>query len=219
MKFNIKKITMTQRLVFIAILAINFFCSSCKELPDASISTESKLIMKINAVQEQIMAQGNVTEVEEQALLSLCNIISQNDGMAVYTSENSKLLKDVEKTPIYNGCMELSKEEIRECFNKKISAFIKQEFNLNISKDLNLMESKQVEAFFIIDKNGKLTGMKVRDSELTIQAEILRVLRKIPTMKPASHHGVNVAVLCSMIVSYGDEIEAKMIYIPERPNE
>ena len=180
-------------------------------------NTKSELIMKINAVQQQVMAQGNITEDEEQAMLSLCSIISRDDGLANYNPDNRMILKDVEIAPVYNGCEELSEEEIRKCFNNKISKFIKQEFNLNISRDLNLSEQKQVEAFFIINANGNLTGMKVRNSELTIQAEILRVLRKVPVMKPAIHNGNSVAVLCSIIVKYGNEIEVDAVYIPERP--
>ena len=181
-------------------------------------NTESELIMKINAVQQQVMAQGNITEDEQQAMLSLCSIMSRDDGLANYNPDNRMILKDVEIAPVYNGCKELSEEEIRKCFNNKISKFIKQEFNLNISRDLNLSEQKQVEAFFIINENGNLTGMKVRNSEITIQAEILRVLRKMPVMKPAIHNGKSVAVLCSIIVKYGNEIEIDAVYVPEIPN-
>ena len=181
-------------------------------------NTESELIMKINAVQQQVMAQGNITEDEEQAMLSLCSIMSRDDGLANYNPDNRMILKDVEIAPVYNGCEELSKEEIKKCFNNKVSTFIKREFNLSLSKDLNLSEPNQVEAFFIINENGNLTGMKVRNSELTIQAEILRVLRKMPVMKPAIHNGKSVAVLCSIIVKYGNEIEIDAVYVPEIPN-
>ena len=181
-------------------------------------NTESELIMKINAVQQQVMAQGNITEDEEQAMLSLCSIISRDDGLANYNPDNRMILKDVEIAPVYNGCEELSEEEIKECFNNKVSTFIKREFNLSLSKDLNLSEPNQVEAFFIINENGNLTGMKVRNSEITIQAEILRVLRKMPVMKPAIHNGKSVAVLCSIIVKYGNEIEIDAVYVPEIPN-
>ena len=181
-------------------------------------NTKSELIMKINAVQQQVMAQGNITEDEEQAMLSLCSIMSRDDGLANYNPDNRMILKDVEIAPVYNGCEELSEEEIKECFNNKVSTFIKREFNLSLSKDLNLSEPNQVEAFFIINENGNLTGMKVRNSELTIQAEILRVLRKIPVMKPAIHNGKSVAVLCSIIVKYGNEIEIDAVYVPEIPN-
>ena len=180
-------------------------------------NTESELIMKINAVQQQVMAQGNITEEEERAILSLCSIMSKDDGLANYSPDDRMILKDVEIAPIYNGCDKLSEKEIKKCFNNKVSTFIKREFKLNISRDLNLSEPKQVEAFFIINENGNLTGMKVRNSELTIQAEILRVLRKVPIMKPAIHKGNSVAVLCSIIVKYGNEIEVEVDYIPERP--
>ena len=181
-------------------------------------NTESELIMKINAVQQQLMAQGNITEDEKQAMLSLCSIMSRDDGLANYNPDNRMILKDVEIAPVYNGCEELSEEEIKECFNNKVSTFIKREFNLSLSKDLKLSEPNQVEVFFIINENGNLTGMKVRNSEITIQAEILRVLRKMPVMKPAIHNGKSVAVLCSIIVKYGNEIEIDAVYVPEIPN-
>ena len=110
-------------------------------------NTESELIMKINAVQQQVMAQGNITEEEERAILSLCSIMSKDDGLANYSPDDRMILKDVEIAPIYNGCDKLSEKEIKKCFNNKVSTFIKRDFNLNISRDLNLSEPKQVEAF------------------------------------------------------------------------
>ena len=202
----------------VSTLIIVLLCFTCKEESTSLKKTESDLITKINAVQEQVMAQGNMTEVEEQALLSLCSIVSHDDGLATYTTENSMILKEVEIAPVYNGCEELSKEETRACFNNEVSTFIKRKFNLSVSKDLNLSEPKMVEAFFIINENGNLTGMKVRNSEVTVQAEILRVLRKMPVMKPATHNGENVSVLCSIIVKYGNNVEVDVVYIPERPD-
>ncbi|GGI57846.1 hypothetical protein GCM10011444_21550 [Winogradskyella haliclonae] len=169
-------------------------------------------------MQEQVMVQGNITKEEEQAILSLCSILSKNDGLENYSPDNRMVLKDVEKAPVYEGCEGLSVEETKECFNNKVSTFIKREFNLSILEDLDLSEPKQVDAFFIIDQTGNRTGMKVRDSEVNVQAEILRVLRKIPVMKPAIHNGQNVSVLCSIIVKYGNEIDVDVIYIPEIPD-
>ena len=217
-RFNRKSKFEFQNLRDVSIIFIVLFCFSCKQESNSLKNLESDLIMKINAVQEQVMAQGNITVEEEQALLSLCSIVSHDDGLATFTTENSMILKDVEIAPVYNGCEELSIEETRECFNNKIATFIKREFNLNVTKDLNLSESKQVDVFFIINESGNLTGMKVRNSEVTLQAEILRVLRKMPLMKPAVHNGKSVSVLCSIIVKYGNNIEVDVVYIPERPD-
>ena len=219
MKFYRIRKKRLQNLVAISIMSIGLLFISCKETTDSSTMTESELIMKINAVQEQVMAQGNITKEEEQALLGLCSIISHNDGLANYNPDSRMILKDVDVAPVYEGCEELSKEETMNCFINKVSTFIKREFNLELSNELNLSEPKQVEAFFIIDENGNLTGMKVRNSEVTIQGEILRVLRKMPVMKPASHNGKNVSVLCSIIVKYGNNVEVDVVYIPERPND
>jgi len=206
-----------QNLMVFSIIFITLCSFSCKEESNSLKNTESELIKKINAVQEQLMAQGNMTELEEQTLLSLCSIVSQDDGLAVYTTDNSVILKDVEIAPVYNGCEDLSIEETKECFNNKVTTFFKREFNLSVSKDLNLSGPKLVEVFFIINENGNLTGMKVRDSEVTVQAEILRVLRKIPVMKPANQNGKSVSVLCSIVVTYGNIVEVEVVYIPERP--
>lgn len=217
-KFHRKTKFEFQNLMVLSAIFMVLSCVSCKEESNSLKNTESDLITKINAVQEQVMAQGNMTEVEEQALLSLCSIVSHDDGLATYTTDKSMVLKDVEFAPVYNGCEDLPIEETRECFNNKVSTFIKREFNLSVSKDLNLSEPKQVEAFFIINEKGNLTGMKVRDSEVTVQAEILRVLRKIPVMKPATQNGESVSVLSSIVITYGNTIEVDVVYIPERPD-
>ena len=216
-KFNRKTKFGFQNIMVISIIFSVLLCFSCKEESNALKTTESDLMTKINAVQEQVMAQGNMTAAEEQALLSLCSIVSHDDGLATYTTDNSMLLKDVDLAPVYNGCEALSKEETRACFDNKIATFIKREFNLSVSKDLNLSDPKQVDAFFIINEDGNLTGMKVRDSEVTIQAEILRVLRKMPVMQSANHNGKRVSVLCSIVVTYGNTINVDVVYIPERP--
>ncbi|MBO6606687.1 MAG: hypothetical protein JJ905_09580 [Psychroserpens sp.] len=198
---------------------MSVLCTSCKDAPSESINTESDLISKINAVQEQIMVQGNITNEEEQALLGLCSIVAQNDGLADHDPEDRMVLKDVNVVPVYNGCEDLSTEETAVCFSDKISTFFKQEFNLELSKALNLTEPEHVDVFFIINELGHVTGMKVRNTEVTIQGEILRVLRKMPIMQPAVHNKKPVSVLCSMLVKYGNAIDIEVVYIPEFPED
>ncbi|MCK7591093.1 hypothetical protein M0G43_10950 [Subsaxibacter sp. CAU 1640] len=219
MKLNLNGKNTLHKFLVIPIISYALIFISCNETPKTKENKESELIMKINAVQEQVMAQGNVTTEEEQALLSLCSIVSQKDGLANYSPENRMVLKDVERAPIYEGCEDLSAEQTQECFSHKVSTFIHKEFNLDVAKELNLSEPKQVDAFFIINENGNVTGLKVRDADVSIQAEILRVLRKIPAMKPAMHNGKNVAVLCSIIVTYGNDIKIENVYIPELPTD
>ena len=192
---------------------------SCQKTPESLEVNKSELIMKINAVQEQIMAQGNITSDEEEAIRSLCSIMTHDDGLANFSPSDRMILKDVDMAPVFEDCENLSKLETQNCFDQSISEFFNNEFNLIVSQKLNLSEPKQVEVFFIIDDTGHLTGMKVRNSEVTIQAEILRVLRKMPVIKPAIHNGESVSTLCSILVVYGNELDIDVTHIPERPND
>jgi hypothetical protein len=76
------------------------------------------------------------------------------------------ILKDVDIPTVYYGCEEFSENEMKNCFNNKVSTFNEREFNLTISKGLHFSEPKQVEAFFIISENGNVTGKKVRSVSL-----------------------------------------------------
>ncbi|WP_115461357.1 hypothetical protein [Winogradskyella aurantiaca] len=208
-------------LVYFAILLFisGLLCVSCKDAPVTPSNTETDLILKINAVQEQIMAQGNISQQEEQALLGLCSIVSHNDGLANHLNDEKLLFKDVDLVPVFKGCRNLSKEETKTCFINEVSSFINQEFNLELIKELNLPDPKEVDAFFIIDATGTLAGMKVRNTEVSIQGEILRVLRKMPRMAPAVNNGTNVSVLCSFKLYYKDAIDLEFVHIPEYPEE
>ena len=64
-----------------SILILLVLLMSCEPSSDNS---QSALIQKINAVQEQVMAQGNLSAEEEQAISSLCSIFSQDDGLALH---------------------------------------------------------------------------------------------------------------------------------------
>lgn len=190
---------------------------SCGQESQSSKGSESELINKLKAVQEQMMVQGNISEEEELAMASLISLMSRDDEFSDYGRDDVILFKDVEHAPIYNDCEALSTEGTKACFNESISKFIKQEFNTSIVNALDISEPQQVAFFFIINENGNLSGMKIRDTELTIQAEIARVLKKVPKMKSATQDGIKVPVLCSVLLTYGNEIIIELKYIPSGP--
>jgi hypothetical protein len=213
---NLRRENFRQPLINCSIIFLTLFSVSYGQESQTSEKAESELINKINAVQRQMMVQGNISKEEELAMSSLCSLI-RDDDFYDYGRNDVIIFKDIENAPIYNGCEGLSEEETKKCFNESISKFIKQEFNLSISSVLDISEPQQVAAFFVIDENGKLSGLKIRDTELTIQAEIARVLKKVPKMKPATQDGINVPVLCSMLVTYGSEIIIELTYISSGP--
>ena len=65
-KFHRKTKFKSHYLIVVSTIFIVLLFFSCKEESNSVTNTESDLMMKINAVQEQVMAQGNMTEEEEQ---------------------------------------------------------------------------------------------------------------------------------------------------------
>ena len=202
MKYLLK---LKRRIIQKTLLPFPLIClislNSCQQNANSS---ESELINKVNAVQKQMMVQGNISEQERQAILSLASLVANDED---FTNEQD--LKDaiqfdvVENIPVYPGCEGLSQEESKQCFLKKLNELVETQFNADIAKNLKILESQNVEVFFKIDKNGKMSNLKVRDAHVTIQAEAARVIKQLPIMKPATQNGKVVEVMCSISIPYG----------------
>ena len=63
-KFNRKTKFEFRNLMVVSIIFIVLLCFSCKEESNSLKNTEGDLITKINAVQKQVMAQGNMTDLD-----------------------------------------------------------------------------------------------------------------------------------------------------------
>ncbi len=214
-KLKFRKEKRQQALIIFSLSFYTLLTVSCSQESQTSGKSGSELINKINAVHEQIMVQGNMSDEEQLAISSLCSLMPSNDGFSNYSPDDAILFKDVENAPIYTGCEGFSAVETKNCFKESIVEFITQEFNSSIAHSLGLTDPKQVAAFFIIDEHGQPAGMKIRDADVTIQAEIGRIFKKIPKITPATQDGINVAVLCSILVTYGSEVKIEFVFIPE----
>ncbi|WP_369995490.1 hypothetical protein [Winogradskyella sp.] len=57
MRFYLKRKRRLQCLVTISVISVGLLYFSCKEVPDSSHNAESELMIKINAVQQEIMGK------------------------------------------------------------------------------------------------------------------------------------------------------------------
>lgn len=191
----------------VALLVFSIVIQACGVKAEASASatgSESELIKRVNAVQEQMMKQGNVSEAEREAILALASLVSGDDSRTK-SEEVSGVLEfdDADKTPVYPGCEGNSAEETKACFMQMVNKLVEKEFDSSIAKDLGITEEKTVEAIFKITEAGEMTNLKVRDANVRIQAEVARVMRLLPRFEPAVHNDQQVAVMCTVVVAYG----------------
>ncbi|WP_394747526.1 energy transducer TonB [Spongiimicrobium salis] len=180
-------------------------CISCQQNPGTSQNTESELIKRINAVQNQMAKQGNISEAEKMALKSLASIVAPDENYSSQEDLKDAILFDeVDAIPVYLGCEELSQEESKQCFTDSFNSLIASEFNMDIPNRLEIKGPQSVEVFFMVNKDGTVSHRKVREPNVVILAEIVRVLKLMPKLKPGMQDGEIVNVRCAAIVHYGN---------------
>lgn len=97
-------------------------------------------------------------------------------------------LMPLEQVPVFPGCEDLSKEESKLCFSKKIAQFVNKHFNTGLAEDLNLKGKQRIFVQFVIDKQGKVTDIKTWAPHAGLEKETLRVINELPLMKPGMQH-------------------------------
>tara|TARA_R110002073_G_scaffold4213_1_gene27934 strand:+ start:73178 stop:73447 length:270 start_codon:yes stop_codon:yes gene_type:complete len=88
--------------LYLLFLSCFIFFNSCKQNENTS---ESEIINKVNAVQKQLMVQGNLSEQERQAILSLSSLVSSADDFTSSLDLKEVIeFEHVKNAPVYPGC-------------------------------------------------------------------------------------------------------------------
>ena len=120
----------------------------------------------------------------------------------------------VQNVPIYPECDKGNNEARRKCMSKKITKFVKKEFNTDLAGDLGLKGRQRISVIFKIDKNGDVVGVRARAPHPKLKAEAIRVVNMLPKMKPGTQLGKAVVVPYSLPIIF--EVAQKVVYRIER---
>lgn len=203
-KTKSKKIVQLKYLVVIPVIYGMLFLSACsekangQEIAQDNAKESSEIIKNIEALKESIAAKGNMTKEEKESLKVLMALTSE-------AGINDPQFKDiihlieipfsvVDQVPAYPGCEGADNKLLQACLAKNIQELFLKEFNTKLANELDLNGNIKIMTSFKIDANGKVTDIKAKNEHASLRDEAIRVLSKIPTMKPAMHDGVAVAV-------------------------
>lgn len=90
----------------------------------------------------------------------------------------------IEKSPVFPGCEKLTtEEEIKACLIKELNAFFDQHFKYP-KEAPPADKSKKIFVQFLFEKDGSVQTKGIRVSHPTIEAELQRIVKKIPKLKP-----------------------------------
>ncbi len=140
------------------------------------------------------------TEVDENkaVVVTQASAYGEEGGTAEEVDEEVPFAV-IEDAPIFPGCENVPKNQRSACFEEKIRKFIgkNQQYPEKALED-NLQG--RVSVVFVIDKDGSITNVQARGpkgGEL-LEKEALRVISKLPKIKPGSQRGKPVKIKFSI---------------------
>lgn len=155
------------------------------------------------AVQESIKIVDDIQEIKETVIVS--TETNQMDAIAervvhVVDIKVKEVEEDVEvafavieDVPIYPGCEGLSKNESKDCFQRKVQEHVVKNFRYPEAA-LELGIQGRVSVMFVIDSKGYPIGVRSRGPDKILEKEAERIIGLLPKMQPGKQRGRAVKV-------------------------
>lgn len=176
---------------------------------DASTSSESDHSDAAAAGAAATGAAASGAEAEGTAASNeaASGIDAESKGLEEIPVPEGVIAEELADTPvIYPGCSG-SAEEIRACNRQSFIAFIQGEFDKNIAPSLNLGGGDfEIKSFLHIDEAGKMSALKIVAPDPSLEAEMKRVIGKVPAVAPATEGGQPVGISFMLPVKFKVEI-------------
>ncbi|NHF58466.1 M56 family metallopeptidase [Flavobacteriaceae bacterium TP-CH-4] len=128
---------------------------------------------------------------------SLFDAASKN--IQIVINENSVPFGVVDEVPIFPGCD--NKTDKRACFQDGIQRHISKNFRYPLEAQKQGIEGR-VNAIFVITKDGSVQGLKMRGPDKLLEAEVARILSRLPQMTPGKQDGKAVNVPFSIPITF-----------------
>jgi hypothetical protein len=116
----------------------------------------------------------------------------------------------IDQIPLYQKCVELTKEEQKSCLSNTVSEYVAKNFNTKLANEAKLTGEHKIYVLFKVDKNGGITNVRARSEHEILEKEAVRVVASLPKMIPGKHKGKAVVVPYTLPI---------MFYIPSKSKE
>jgi len=129
----------------------------------------------------------------------------QNEQINELSDEVQKAYKNaipfakVEQVPLFPGCENTA--DPKACFQEKIQRHIAKNFKYPEEAQEKGIQGR-VSIIFLIDENGKITNIAKRGPDKSLEDEAVRIISRLPKMRPGSHQGKDVAVPYSIPITF-----------------
>jgi len=105
----------------------------------------------------------------------------------------------IEDVPVFPGCERASNK--KQCFQEKMQAHIRKNFRYpEIAQEMGVQG--RVNVMFVIQKDGSIGDIRMRGPDKNLEAEAMRIIKKLPKMTPGKQRGRAVKVPFSIPITF-----------------
>jgi protein TonB len=135
------------------------------------------------------------TETDESEAIEVEEIIEIAEEEEFTEDVSFMIIEDV---PVFPGCKG-DKAALKKCFSRMVQKHFGRKFDNELPNELGLSPGrKRVFIGFKIDRTGNIVDVQARAPHPRIKAEVIKVMKQLPKMKPGRQRGKPVGVKYSI---------------------
>jgi protein TonB len=192
----IEKDVIDNKVIYVEPDADVFFIRERKITPKVEIIKAQPFI-----IDEVVKGNNTITEIVFDDIPDEDPTIIDIDALVVvkepedFNPEDAVPFMNLQNAPVFKGCENLSKDENKVCFDKKMKQFVQRNFDIALANKLGLHSGNhKIQTQFIINQKGSIIDVKIRAPHKKLKQEAQRIINKLPRFKPGKQNSRTVKV-------------------------
>ena len=161
--------------------------------PPVQAPTEIEIVEDEEEVEETIIES---TETDRDEIIEVEDVVIEEEEEIIDVP-----FAVIEDVPIFPGCENLEKNQLRNCFQEQMNKHIRRNFRYpEIAQEMGIQG--RVFANFIISEDGSITNIRMRGPDKNLEDEAKRIISLLPNMTPGKQRGRPVRVPFSIPIVF-----------------
>ncbi len=155
--------------------------------------TEIEIVEDEEEVEETIIES---TETDRDEIIEVEDVVIEEEEEIIDVP-----FAVIEDVPVFPGCEDVEKNQLRNCFQEQMNKHIKRNFRYpEIAQEMGIQG--RVFVNFIISEDGSITNIRMRGPDKNLEGEAKRIISLLPNMTPGKQRGRPVRVPFSIPIVF-----------------
>ncbi len=167
--------------------------------PPPSAPEVIEIVEDVEEVEETVIQSTESSQETfiEDAVVAIDDVVVEEEEETIVVP-----FAVIENVPVFPGCEDLvSQADKKACFNEKVQEHIKKNFKYPPAA-LQMHITGRVYVQFVIDNQGRVTGIQKRGPDKLLEKEAERIIATLPKVKPGEQRGKAVSVKYSIPINF-----------------